>query len=300
MTETNKGTLSGIGAYTLWGLLPVYWKLLDTIPAIEILAHRMVWSLVFLMGLLALRNQWSWFRDFRQNFRSYLVHIASAFVLSLNWFTYIWAVNNGQIVEASLGYYINPLINVLLGVLFLKEELRTRQWLAIGFAFLGVIYLTIQYGSTPWIALTLAFSFGTYGLIRKTAPLGSLNGLTLEMLFLLIPAGIYLGSLEISDTAAFVHSGYFITGMLLLTGIATATPLLLFAYGARRIMLSTIGVLQYIAPTLQLIIGVFLFSEPFPKARFIGFILIWIALVIYTFDLVVVSRQRGRARNAKV
>ena len=300
MTETSKGTLSGIGAYTLWGLLPVYWKLLDTIPAIEILAHRMIWSLVFLIGLLALRNQWSWFRDFRQNFQSYLVHIASALVLSLNWFTYIWAVNNEQIVEASLGYYINPLINVLLGVVFLKEELRIRQWIAIGFAFLGVIYLTIQYGSTPWIALTLAFSFGTYGLIRKTAPLGSLNGLTLEMLFLLIPAGIYLGSLEISNAAAFAHSGYFITGMLLLTGIATATPLLLFAYGARRIMLSTIGVLQYIAPTLQLMIGVFLFSEPFPKARFIGFILIWIALIIYTFDLLIVSRRARRARKAQV
>lgn len=291
----KKGMLASIGAYLLWGILPVYWKLLQTVPAGEILLHRMVWSLVLLLLLLSLKKQWRWLLQVRQNKRILLSFIGSALLLSLNWYTYIFAVNSGHIVEASLGYFINPLLNVLLGVFLLREHLRRRQWLAIVIAGVGVLYLTLQYGRLPWIALTLAFTFALYGLLRKTAALGSLTGLSLEMMILFLPAVSALFYLEYTGIAHFGNDGTAVNILLVFTGLATTLPLLLFAYGAQRIMLSTIGILQYIAPTLQFLLGVFIYRETFTTTRLIGFGCVWTALIIYTFDGLILRRKRKQA-----
>lgn len=290
----NKGILAAIGAYTLWGLLPVYWKFIDMVPAIETLGHRMVWSLVVVLGLLAVRRRWDWIREVIREPRSFLIFLVSAGILALNWFTYIYAMNTGNIVEASLGYFINPLFSVVLGVLFLRERLRPWQIVAVMIAAVGVVYLTVQYGDFPWIALTLAITFGFYGLIRKTAALGSLTGLTLEMSLLFIPAMIFLLWLEGTGRGTFGHSSLQTTILLACTGLATTLPLLLFAYGAQRIKLATIGILQYIAPTLQFLLGVFVYREPFTQTRLIGFVFIWIALGVYTVERIS-HRQRKKS-----
>lgn len=287
--------LASIGAYLLWGILPVYWKLLQSVPAGEILLHRMVWSLVFLLILLSLRRQWRWILRVRQNKRILFSFIGSALLLALNWYTYIFAVNSGHIVEASLGYFINPLLNVLLGVFLLHEHLRRRQWIAILIAGIGVLYLTIQYGHLPWIALILAFSFALYGFLRKTAALGSLSGLSLEMMILFLPAASVLFYLESTGVAHFGSDSTLVNGLLIFTGLATTLPLLLFAYGAQRVLLSTIGILQYIAPTLQFLLGVFLYHEGFSTSRLIGFGCVWIALIVYTLDGLMLRRQRKKA-----
>ncbi len=293
----NRGIMAAVGAYGLWGILPIYWKLLQRIPAIEILFHRMIWSLVFLLLLLALRDQWDWIHQVRRNRRVVLTFAGSGLLLGLNWYTYIYAVNSGHIVEASLGYYINPLLNVVLGVVVLRESLRRIRWIAVAIAAAGVLYLTLRYGQIPWISLTLASTFAIYGLIRKTASLGSLTGLSLEMLLLSAPAIGFLALLEFSGTGHFGHTSIPLNLLLAMTGIATALPLLLFAYGAQRIMLSTIGILQYIAPTLQFLIGVFLYQERFPAHKLIGFSCVWIALAIYTFDEIQLQRQRRGAET---
>jgi len=293
----DRGILSAVGAYLLWGILPVYWKLIDTIPAIETLGHRMVWSLVFVVAILTVQRRWEWVRAVRNQPRKYLIFLLSAVILACNWFTYIYAMNTGNIVEASLGYFINPLVSVLLGVIFLRERLRPWQIVAVSIAGIGVFYLTFQYGDFPWIALTLALTFGFYGLIRKTAPLGSLTGLTVEMSILFLPALIFLFSLDWTGTAAFGHSDHMTTFLLALTGVATAMPLLLFAYGAKRVMLSTIGILQYIAPSLQFFLGVVIYKEPFTTTRLIGFLFIWTALAIYTLDRIVYQRSRKKVES---
>ena len=225
-----------------------------------------------------------------------MLFTASALLLSVNWFVYIWGVNAGFIVETSLGYFINPLVSVLMGVFFLGEQLRKGQWLAIALAGVGVIYLTVRYGALPWIALTLATSFALYGLIRKTAPLGSLEGLSLETALMFIPALGYLVYLESLGTAAFGHVDGLTTGLLMFAGAATAVPLLFFAAGARRTRLATIGILQYIAPTLQFLIGVLIYHEPFTADRLVGFGFIWLALFIYSGENIWFSRQRPRLR----
>lgn len=287
----NKGIFYAAGAYFLWGLLPLFWKALQTVPATEILGHRMIWSLVFVAGLLTLRRQWHWLRTALRDRRTLITFTATGFVLGINWLTYIYGVNAGFVVETSLGYFINPLVSVVLGVVFLQERLRVGQWTAVLIAAAGVIYLTISYGTLPWIALTLAFSFGTYGLLRKTAPLNALEGLTLETAVLFPIALTYLLFLEFSGQAAFGHAGWSTSLLLALSGVVTAVPLLLFTAGARRIKLSTIGLLQYIAPTLQFLLGVFLYGEPFTTQRFIGFSLIWLALLIYTGEGIYRRRQ---------
>ena len=292
----NKGVFYGVGAYLLWGLLPIFWKSLHDVPALEILAHRMVWSLAFVVVLLAAQGHWRWLMPVLRNGRVLLTFTVSALLLSLNWFIYIWAVNAGYIVETSLGYFINPLLNVLLGTLFLKERLRLGQLAAIVVAVIGVLYLTLQYGSLPWIALTLAGSFGVYGLLRKTATLNSLEGLTLETLVLFPPALAYLVYLELVGSAAFGHVSLTTTLLLIFGGVATALPLLLFASGARRITLTLMGILQYIAPTMQFLIGVFLYHEPLDRYRLIGFSLIWLALVIYSLEGVLRSGRAARLR----
>ena len=292
----NKGIFYGVGAYLLWGLLPIFWKSLHHVPALEILAHRMVWSLAFVVILLAAQGHWRWLMPVLRNGRVLLTFTVSALLLSLNWFIYIWAVNAGHIVETSLGYFINPLLNVLLGMLFLKERLRPGQLAAIIVAVIGVLYLTLHYGSLPWIALTLAGSFGIYGLLRKTAALNSLEGLTLETLVLFPPALAYLVYLELVGSAAFGHISLATTFLLIAGGIATALPLLLFASGARRVTLTLMGILQYIAPTMQFLIGVFLYHEPLDRYRLIGFSLIWLALAIYSLEGVLRSGRAARLR----
>ncbi|MCF7805285.1 MAG: EamA family transporter RarD [Candidatus Marinimicrobia bacterium] len=299
MTEGNSGRIAAVGAYALWGLLPIFWKFIDTIPAIEILAHRIVWSLAFTLILLTITTQWSWILKLRSSPATYLPFLASAVILGLNWYTYIYAMNSDHIVEASLGYFINPLFSVVLGVIFLRERLRRLQWIAVGLALIGVMYLTWNYGRIPWIALTLALTFGIYGLLRKTASLGSLRGLTLEMMVLFLPALIFLTILHSQGNGSLGQVKLWENVFLILTGAATATPLLLFAYGAKRIPLASIGILQYIAPTLQFLLGVFIYREPFTGERLVGFILIWIALGLYTGEGIAFRRRRNIATRLR-
>ena len=280
----KKGIISAIGAYVLWGLFPLYWKQLQTIPAQEIVAHRIVWSLVFLGIIIVSRRQITKVLATIRKPATIGIYSCSAILLFINWLTYIWAVNSGYIVDASLGYFINPLVSVLLGIIFFRERLRIGQWAAIILAGIGVGYLTYKYGSLPWIGLVLAFSFGTYGLIKKLAPLEALEGQTIEMTFLAGPALIFLIYLESRHTASFGHTGFLPAFLLILGGAVTAIPLLMFSSAARRIPLSMIGILQYLAPSLQFSIGVWVYGEQFPTYKFIGFSFIWTALLIYTLE----------------
>lgn len=295
----NKGNLYAVGAYTLWGIFPIYWKLIQSVPALEIIAHRIIWTLVFTSSVLIITKDWRDFRAAIQERKTFLPYLATATLLGINWFTYVWAVNAGFIVETSLGYFINPLVNVLLGVIFLKEKLRFWQWIPVGLAFIGVLYLTIQYGSLPWIALTLAFSFGIYALVKKTAPLESLQGLVSETGIMFFPALIFLLYLEFTGSGAFVHQGPLTMVLLILAGVATGVPLLLFGAAARRIHLSTIGILQYIAPTLQFLIGVLIYAEDFSQDRVIGFSLIWMALLIYSTEGLIERRKNMRLNQLR-
>jgi chloramphenicol-sensitive protein RarD len=288
----NRGTLYALGAYAAWGFLPIYWKLLKGIPPLEILAHRMVWALLVLLGLLAYTRRWDWVRLARHNRRTMMTFVATAVLLSANWFVYIWAVNAGFIVETSLGYFINPLISVLFGSVLLGEKLRGWQKVAIGLALAGVLWLTISYGALPWISLTLAVTFGLYGLLRKTAELNALEGLSLEMMILFLPALAYLIYLLGVDEFSLGQVSLLQNVLLVLTGVITAVPLLLFALGARRVTLTTLGILQYLAPTLQFLIGVFLYNEPFSSTQLVGFGLIWLALAVYTGDGIAMSRRK--------
>lgn len=286
------GVLAAILAYTLWGILPIYWKALQAVPSLEILAHRTVWSLLTVLLLLAVRRQWAWLRRPRREPRLLFIFAASACLLGGNWFTYIWAVNSGHVVDSSLGYFINPLLSVLLGVLFLGERLRMWQGVALGFALAGVLFLTVAYGAFPWIALVLAGTFGVYGLLRKTAPLGSLEGLALETAVLSIPTLAYLVVLESAGMGSFGHAGWATSLLLAGAGVVTAFPLLLFGFAAREVSLATVGILQYIAPTLQFLLGVMVYNEPFSLTRLIGFAAIWVALAIYSAEGLLAERRR--------
>lgn len=290
----NRGILYGIGAYLLWGILPIYWKQIQHVDALEILGNRMLWSLLFCALLLTLRQNWLWLPRALQSRQTVLILSGAALLLTVNWGTYIWAVNAGFIIETSLGYFINPLVSVVIGVVVLRERLRLWQWIAVGVAATGVLYLTFVYGRLPWIALTLAFTFGFYGLLKKKVRLPSLEGLTLETALMTPLALLYLAWLQIQGTAAFGHVDWRTNLLLMGAGVVTAIPLLLFAAGARRIPLSTIGFLQYIAPTLQFLIGVFIYREAFDLTRLVGFSLIWLALLTYTVDGVR-QRRSGRA-----
>lgn len=271
-------------AYFCWGLLPLYLHALKAVPSFEILMHRMVWSLVFLIGVLAVRKHWSWLGAAVRDVRVLGRFAASATTLSINWFLYIWSVNNGHVVDASLGYFINPLVNVMFGFFLLHERLRPAQWASIGLAAVGVLWLTVQAGQLPWIGLALALSFGTYGLLRKTASLGALEGLSLETMLLTPFAIAYLFWLAAHGQSGFVNSDGGMKAMLIAAGPITAVPLLLFAAGARRIPMSLLGLLQYIGPTLQMALGVFLWHEPFNQGKLVGFALIWAALACYTAE----------------
>jgi chloramphenicol-sensitive protein RarD len=287
----NKGILYGVCAYLAWGFLPIYWKALHTVTALQILSHRIIWSFILLAILISLRKEWRAILTILARPRTRLVFILAAALLAVNWLTYIWGVNAGFIVETSLGYFINPLVNVLLGVIIFRERLRLLQWVPIGLAAVGVLYLTVVYGQLPWIALVLAFSFAFYGLVKKISPLGSLQGLTVETAILIIPGLIYLVSVEMGNSGAFAHAGLPIDLLLICTGFVTAIPLILFGYAAQTIPLSTLGLLQYLAPTFQFLIGVLLYGEPFTPSRLVGFVLIWLALILYTTESFITYRK---------
>lgn len=270
--------------YFLWGLIPLYFLQLASIPAVEVLAHRVVWSLAFVLVLLGLRRQWSWLLPVLRQPKVLLAFAASALLLATNWGVYIWAVTNGHVLDSSLGYFITPLVNVLLGTTVLHERPRPAQWAALALATAGVVWLTVQGGQLPWIALVLAASFGTYGLLRKIAVLGALEGLTLETLVLAPLAFIALALWWAQGTAASSAADGTTLLWLVCVGPVTAVPLLLFAAGARRITMTTLGLLQYLGPTIQFGLGVWLFHEPLNEQRLLGFALIWAALLLYSAD----------------
>jgi len=284
--ETKKGIFYALGTYLLWGLFPLYWKQIHNVPALEIIGHRLVWTFVFLTIIISLTTGWGEIRKALKAPKIWLPRLVAGLLLAVNWLVYVWAVNAGYIVDTSLGYFINPLVNVIMGVLFLRERLRLWQWIPVGIAASGVLYLKISYGALPWIGLALAFTFGTYALLKKTASpsLTPLHGFTLEIGFLVLPALVYLLFLGFNGQGAFLNSAPVQNALLPLTGIATGLPLLLFGAAARRIPLSTLGFIQYLAPTLQFLIGVFVYGEAFTPDRMIGFGLIWIALAIYSLD----------------
>lgn len=294
----NKGIGYAIGAYVAWGLLPVYWKWLHHVSALQLLSHRILWSFLILLGVIFVLRQWKTFRAAaltRSVLRTYLV---AAILIGLNWLTYVWAVNAGYVIETSLGYFINPLLSVLLGVIFLRERLRAWQWVPIGLATAGVIYLTFAYGALPWIALTLAFTFGFYGLVKKTAPLNSIYGLTLETGILLLPGFFYLLYAEIAGQGAFLHAGTLSDILLIGAGLVTTVPLLLFASAAQRIPLTLVGILQYIAPVLQFILGVLVYQEPFTPLQLVGYGIVWLALILFGVEGILAHRLQPVAPMA--
>jgi chloramphenicol-sensitive protein RarD len=293
----KRGIWYAIGAYCAWGLFPIYWKWLHEVPALQLIAHRIAWSFVLLTIILFVTRQWKAFRSAAFSRRVILIYLASAIFLSINWLTYVWAVNSGFIVESSLGYFINPLLSVLMGVIFLREHLRPLQWLPIGLAAIGVVYVAVSYGQFPWIALTLAFSFGIYGLVKKTAPLGSLYGLALETGILFIPAVGLLVYLQTVGQGAFLNSNPVTDLLLVGAGLVTTIPLLLFASAAQLIPLSMVGVLQYITPTAQFLLGVLLYHEPFNRSHLIGFSIVWTALIIFWGEGFWASRRQRVARK---
>lgn len=282
MRTHRNGVIFGVAAYALWGLFPLYWPLLEPAGDLEILAHRIVWSLAVVLVLLGATGHLSAVRGL--SLRTYGLLAAGALVITVNWGTYIWAVNSGHVVETSLGYFINPLITVLLGVVILGERLRRWQWIALGIATLAVLVLTVDYGRPPWIALTLAFSFGTYGLIKKKAAVGAVESLAVETAVLFLPAGGFLLILELNGSGTFGHASWDTNLLLAGAGVVTAVPLLFFGAAAIRIPLTALGLLQYLAPIIQFILGVTVFDEDVPLLQLAGFALLWSALVLFTVE----------------
>jgi chloramphenicol-sensitive protein RarD len=280
-SERQSGLLALICAFSTWGFLPLYLRPLRAVPPVEVMCHRLLWCCLFVLALLAARGELDHVRAALRDGKTRARLCASAAFISCNWLLYVWSVTSGHVVEGSLGYFINPLINVLLGVIVLDERLERVQWLAVAIAAGGVAYLTWLAGRPPWIALGLAGSFGSYGLIRKTVAVEALPGLASETL-LIAPLGLaYLVAGELSGRGVGLHAGGWTLPLLLCGGPLTALPLWLFSYGARRVPYSTVGIVQYIGPTQQLLLGIFVFGEPFPPARAAGFALIWVAIAIY-------------------
>ena len=291
MSRQRFGFGAGVAAYLLWGLLPLYWPLLEPATAVEILAHRIVWSLVIVLALLAVLHGLGWLRTLRRG-QLGLLALASVLV-AVNWATYIYGVNSERVVETSLGYFINPLVTVALGVVVLGERLRPAQRWAVVVAAIAVVVLTVDYGRPPWIALVLAFSWGFYGLVKKRADVDAVESLSIETAILLLPAVAYLAVIGSDGSGTWTSEGAGHMALLVGSGLATAIPLLFFGLAAVRIPLVTLGLLQYLAPTMQFLIGVLIYGEPMPASRLAGFALVWVALVIFATDGLRSARPRS-------
>ncbi|MEU1733608.1 EamA family transporter RarD [Streptosporangium sp. NPDC020145] len=300
MPESRRGILYGIAAYGMWGLFPLYWPLLKPSGALEILAHRMVWSLAAVVVILAVRRHWSWFRELLRTPKKLALLALAAAIITVNWGVYIYAVNAGHVVESALGYFINPLVSVLFGVVLLKERLRPWQWGAVGLGAVAVLLLAIDYGRPPWIALTLAASFGTYGLVKKIAQVGAAESMAVETLVLLLPALGYLAFLQGQGQNTFGTEGLGHALLLVGAGVITAIPLLLFTASALRVPLTTVGLLQYIAPVLQFLVGILVVHEVMPASRWVGFAIVWLALSVFTWDGLRTARRSRRAVRESV
>ena len=298
MAPPRTGLIAGVAAYLLWGLLPLYWPLLEPAAPVEILAHRIAWSLAFLVALLALTTRFAWVRRLDRR-RVGLLALAATLV-SFNWGLYIYGVNSGHVVETALGYFINPLVTVALAVVLLRERLNRAQWCAVAIAAAGVLVLTIDYGRPPWIALALAVSFGFYGLIKKRAGVDGVQSLTVETALLFVPAVGFLLWQQADGGGTFATEGTGHAALLAAGGVATAVPLMLFGVAAIRIRLSTLGLIQYLAPVLQFFIGVVIYSEPMPAVRLAGFACVWVALAVFSVDGVRGARSARRAAPAEV
>jgi chloramphenicol-sensitive protein RarD len=290
--DAKRGLLIGAAAYGMWGAFPLYWPLLEPSGAVEILAHRVVWSLVVMGGLVLLLRRTTALRAVLRNRRKLLLLVVAAITISFNWGTYIYGVNNDRVVEASLGYFINPLVTVLMGVIILGERLRPVQWVALGIGFVAVLVLTVDYGRPPVIALVLAFSFGTYGLAKKSADVGAIESLTFETAVLTPVAATYLVWLGMAGQAHFADQGAGHVALLLASGVVTAIPLLCFGFAATRVTMTTLGLLQYLAPVIQFALGVTLLGEHMPTGRWIGFSLVWLALTIFTVEALRTRRRQ--------
>lgn len=282
--ERRRGLAAALGAFFIWGLLPFYLKQLHDTPAVQIMAHRVVWACLFVFGYLAFKGEIGKVRAALADRSARRWLAASATLMSVNWLIYVWAVTSGHVIESSLGYFINPLVSVLMGVFLLKESLNRTQWIAVGIAALGVLWLTVQVGHPPWISLALALTFGSYGLIRKKVAVDSVAGLGVETLLIAPFMLAWLLWCTQAGTLSFGAHDRLLDGLLIASGAVTAVPLVLFAYGVRRVPLSTIGLLQYLGPTLQLLTGIFVFHEPFTETRAIGFGLIWAALAVHAAE----------------
>ena len=287
----NSGALYALLAFGIWGLYPLYLRELASVSSLEIVLHRSAWSLVFLLGVLALLRRWAWLGTLIKSPRQMLMPLASGLLLALNWLLYVYAVQSAQVVEASLGYFINPLISVCLGVVVLRERLKRIQWVAVAFAAAGVMWLTWHTGRLPWLGLALAATFAVYGLLRKTSVLGPLEGLTLETLLIAPLVLPWLGLITWSGQGALATGSPSLMFWLVMAGPLTAVPLMLFAAAARRLKLATVGLFQYLSPSLQLAIGVVIFGEPFDRQRLAGFVLIWAGLAVYTAHSLALSRR---------
>jgi len=300
VTEHRKGFWFGFAAYLGWGVFPLYWPLLKPASATEILAHRIVWSLLFVTALVLILSRLDQLRSVVDDRRRLGFISVGAIVLAVNWGTYIYGVNSDHVVETSLGYFINPLVTVFLGVFVLGERLRRVQWVAIAMAALAVLQLTYDYGRPPWIALVLAFSFGTYGLMKKQAGVGATTGLTVETVILAPVALTYLLIEQARGAAAFGHQGWGHAALLVATGVVTAIPLLLFGASATRIPLTTLGLLQYVAPMMQFALGLLVFHEQMTPAGWFGFGLVWLALVVLTSESLLNRRRSEASRQLEV
>jgi chloramphenicol-sensitive protein RarD len=296
---SSRGLAHGIAAYSCWGLFPLYWKMLTHVPALEVLAHRIVWSCVLLIALVEWRRRrgtpWP-----SLSARVIATYAVAAVLIGVNWFLYVWAVTAGLVLQTSLGYFITPLVSVVFGVAMFGERLRALQWAAVAVASLGMLYLAFGVGGVPWVSLGLATSFGAYSIVKKTATLGAIEGLTLETVILWLPAAALLALLASQDGGAFMRSGLGTDLLLVVGGLVTIVPLLLFASSLRLIPLSTIGILQYISPSLQFLLGVLLYHEPFDHAQLVGFVAVWAALAGFTVDSLWSSRALASRRLERV
>lgn len=295
MRDTRRGFGYGLAAYTIWGLFPLYWPLLDPTPAIQILAHRMLWSLVFVAILLVFRRRWAFVAELRHDPKRVGLLVLAAVLISVNWGVYIWAVNAGHVVESSLGYFITPLVNIALGVLIFKERLQRTQWVAVAIGVVAVLVISVGYGQVPWIGLTLAASFGGYGLVKKVARTPALESLAVETSALALPAIAYLSFANARGYGSFGHVSTGMDLLLISAGVVTGIPLLFFAAAARRVPLSVMGMLQYITPVLQFLIGIFVRHEALSGSELAGFALVWVALAVLGIGEL---RQLGRAPRA--